>query len=250
MEQVNAPPSFNTAPATGLRRTSRCCVVTAISRRDDPIPAFHLRTIEFGRHHIESAAFARAQAFDHAMVRMQPAHADRLARRHQGKAIADSEHAAAVGQDSVQLARSHAGRRHRARPVRAVGQHSRWRRKRKSKEFVDAAKSASPPFKMGGTGSKREDQVLTVFMEKKTGAKFLTGPYKSGGEAATELVGNHTLGQRQQSVGEPRGPARRPGARALRVRQGAHRLQDQGHGDAILERHPDLQGGRAPTRST
>src|ERR1041385_1443483 len=41
------------------------------------------------------------------------------------------------------------------------------------KEFVAAAKSANPPFKMGGTGSKREDQVLTVFMEKKTGAKFL-----------------------------------------------------------------------------
>src|SRR6266404_2448371 len=27
------------------------------------------------------------------------------------------------------------------------------------KEFVDAAKAASPPFKMGGTGSKREDHV-------------------------------------------------------------------------------------------
>src|SRR5215468_10002043 len=26
------------------------------------------------------------------------------------------------------------------------------------KEFIDAAKTASPPFKMGGTGSKREDQ--------------------------------------------------------------------------------------------
>jgi tripartite-type tricarboxylate transporter receptor subunit TctC len=59
------------------------------------------------------------------------------------------------------------------------------------KEFVDAAKAANPPFKMGGTGSKREDQVLTAFMEKKTGAKFLYLPYKSGGEAATQLVGNH-----------------------------------------------------------
>ncbi len=59
------------------------------------------------------------------------------------------------------------------------------------KEFIDAAKAASTPFKMGGTGSKREDQVLTVFMEKKTGAKFVYLPYKSGGEAATQLVGNH-----------------------------------------------------------
>jgi tripartite-type tricarboxylate transporter receptor subunit TctC len=61
-----------------------------------------------------------------------------------------------------------------------------------TKEFVDAAKKADPPFKMGGTGSKREDHVLTVFMEKKTGAKFAYLPYKSGGEAATQLVGNHT----------------------------------------------------------
>jgi putative tricarboxylic transport membrane protein len=61
-----------------------------------------------------------------------------------------------------------------------------------TKEFVEAAKKADPQFKMGGTGSKREDHILTVFMEKKTGAKFAYLPYKSGGEAATQLVGNHT----------------------------------------------------------
>src|ERR671930_1178276 len=60
------------------------------------------------------------------------------------------------------------------------------------KEFTDAAKTATPPFKMGGTGSRREDHVLTVFLEKKTGAKFAYLPYKSGGEAATQPVGNHT----------------------------------------------------------
>src|SRR6201987_2241598 len=60
------------------------------------------------------------------------------------------------------------------------------------KEFAAAAKAASPPFKMGGTGSRREDHVLTVFLEKKTGAIFAYLPYKSGGEAATQLVGNHT----------------------------------------------------------
>ena len=59
------------------------------------------------------------------------------------------------------------------------------------KEFIEAAKSASPTFKMGGTGSKREDQILTAFIEKRTGAKFNYLPYKSGGEAATQLVGNH-----------------------------------------------------------
>ena len=59
------------------------------------------------------------------------------------------------------------------------------------KEFIDAAKEAGSPFKMGGTGSKREDHVLTMFVEQKTGAKFSYLPYKSGGEAATQLVGNH-----------------------------------------------------------
>jgi tripartite-type tricarboxylate transporter receptor subunit TctC len=67
------------------------------------------------------------------------------------------------------------------------------------KEFVAAAKGANPPFKMGGTGSKREDHVLTVFLEKRTGAKFAYLPYKSGGEAATQLVGNHT----QANVNNP-----------------------------------------------
>ncbi len=67
------------------------------------------------------------------------------------------------------------------------------------KEFADAARKANPPFKMGGTGSKREDHVLSVFLEKKTGAKFAYLPYKSGGEAATQLVGNHT----QSNVNNP-----------------------------------------------
>ena len=60
------------------------------------------------------------------------------------------------------------------------------------KDFIAAAKASASPFKMGGTGSKREDHVLTIFMEKKTGAKFSYLPYKSGGEAATQLVGSHT----------------------------------------------------------
>ncbi|MGZ5034837.1 MAG: Bug family tripartite tricarboxylate transporter substrate binding protein [Usitatibacter sp.] len=67
------------------------------------------------------------------------------------------------------------------------------------KEYTAAAAKADPPFKMGGTGSKREDHVLTVFLEKKTGAKFAYLPYKSGGEAATQLVGNHT----QSNVNNP-----------------------------------------------
>ena len=100
-------------------------------------------------------------------------------------------HAAAFGEDSFQLARTHAGRPSSQWTSSCYGITPTLPYKN-VKEFVAAAKAANPPFKMGGTGSKREDHVLTVFMEKKTGAKFAYLPYKSGGEAATQLVGNHT----------------------------------------------------------
>src|SRR5262249_11341706 len=37
------------------------------------------------------------------------------------------------------------------------------------KEYIDAAKGANGAFKMGGTGSKQEDQIITVAIEKATG---------------------------------------------------------------------------------
>jgi tripartite-type tricarboxylate transporter receptor subunit TctC len=60
-----------------------------------------------------------------------------------------------------------------------------------AKEYVDAAKAANGSFKMGGTGSKQEDQIITVAVEKKSGAKFTYIPYKGGGAVAVQLVGNH-----------------------------------------------------------
>jgi tripartite-type tricarboxylate transporter receptor subunit TctC len=57
---------------------------------------------------------------------------------------------------------------------------------------VDAAKAAGPgKMKMGGTGSKQEDQIITVAVEKQSGAKFTYIPYKGGGEVAVQLVGKH-----------------------------------------------------------
>jgi tripartite-type tricarboxylate transporter receptor subunit TctC len=44
---------------------------------------------------------------------------------------------------------------------------------------------------MGGTGSKQEDQIITVGLEKATGTKFIYVPFKGGGEVAVQLVGNH-----------------------------------------------------------
>ena len=61
-----------------------------------------------------------------------------------------------------------------------------------AKEYIDAAKAAGPgKFKMGGTGSKSEDQIITVAIEKATGAKFTYLPFKGGGDVAVQLVGNH-----------------------------------------------------------
>ena len=58
-------------------------------------------------------------------------------------------------------------------------------------EYVEAAKASPGTMKMGGTGSKQEDQIITVAIEKATGAKFTYIPYKGGGEVAVQLVGKH-----------------------------------------------------------
>jgi tripartite-type tricarboxylate transporter receptor subunit TctC len=61
-----------------------------------------------------------------------------------------------------------------------------------AKEYLDAVKAAGPnKMKMGGTGSKQEDQILTVGLEKATGTKFIYVPFKGGGEVAVQLVGKH-----------------------------------------------------------
>lgn len=61
-----------------------------------------------------------------------------------------------------------------------------------AKEYLDAVKAGGPSkFKMGGTGSKQEDQILTVGIERATGTKFIYIPFKGGGEVAVQLVGKH-----------------------------------------------------------
>lgn len=61
-----------------------------------------------------------------------------------------------------------------------------------AKDYIDAVKKAGPlKFKMGGTGSKQEDQIITVGLEKQTGTKFIYVPFKGGGDVAVQLVGKH-----------------------------------------------------------
>jgi len=58
--------------------------------------------------------------------------------------------------------------------------------------YLDAVRNAAPnTFKMGGTGSKQEDQIITVMIEKAAGKKITYVPFKGGGDVAVQLVGNH-----------------------------------------------------------
>jgi putative tricarboxylic transport membrane protein len=82
------------------------------------------------------------------------------------------------------------------------------------KDYVDAAKAAPPgTMKMGGTGSKQEDQIITVAVEKATGTRFTYIPYKGGGEVAVQLVGNHvdsSVNNPIEAVAQWRGGKLRP----------------------------------------
>ncbi len=83
-----------------------------------------------------------------------------------------------------------------------------------AKDYVDAVKKAGPnKFKMGGTGSKQEDQIITAAIEKQTGAKFTYIPFKGGGEVATQLVGKHidsTVNNPIEAVAQWRAGSLRP----------------------------------------
>jgi putative tricarboxylic transport membrane protein len=60
-------------------------------------------------------------------------------------------------------------------------------------DYIAAVKAADDKsVKMGGTGSKQEDQIITVALEKLTAPKKLTYvPYGGGGQVAVQLVGKH-----------------------------------------------------------
>ena len=61
-----------------------------------------------------------------------------------------------------------------------------------AKDYIEAVKKAGPnKFKMAGTGSKQEDQIITVAIEKQAGVKFVYIPFKGGGDVAVQLVGKH-----------------------------------------------------------
>ena len=61
-----------------------------------------------------------------------------------------------------------------------------------AKAWFDAVKAGAPgSIKMAGTGSKQEDQIITVLLEKAAGKKITYIPFKGGGDVAVQLVGKH-----------------------------------------------------------
>jgi putative tricarboxylic transport membrane protein len=82
-----------------------------------------------------------------------------------------------------------------------------------AKDYIEAAKKEPGKFRMGGTGSKQEDQIITAAIEKITGAKFTYIPFRGGGEVAVQLVGKHvdsTVNNPIEAVAQWKGNAVRP----------------------------------------
>jgi tripartite-type tricarboxylate transporter receptor subunit TctC len=81
-------------------------------------------------------------------------------------------------------------------------------------DYLNAVKAAGPnKFKMGGTGSKQEDQIITVALEKLIGTKFIYIPFKGGGDVAVQLVGKHvdsTVNNPIEAVAQWRGGQLKP----------------------------------------
>jgi len=61
-------------------------------------------------------------------------------------------------------------------------------------QFVKLAKEMSAkgtPLQLGGTGTKQEDEIVTIMLEKATGIDLKYIPMTSGGDVAKNLVGGH-----------------------------------------------------------
>ena len=81
-------------------------------------------------------------------------------------------------------------------------------------DYMNAVKGGTAgQFKMAGTGSKQEDQIITVALEKVVGKKLTYVPFKGGGDVAVQLVGKHvdsTVNNPIEAVAHWRGGALRP----------------------------------------
>jgi tripartite-type tricarboxylate transporter receptor subunit TctC len=103
----------------------------------------------------------------------------------------ESLHYAAGHRRPFQLAGSDAGGDDGARRVRPLGERQVAAPDRGRLRRGAQGRRRPGQMKMGGTGSKQEDQIITAAIEQATGAKLTYIPYKGGGDVAAQLVGGH-----------------------------------------------------------
>ncbi len=90
-----------------------------------------------------------------------------------------------------------------------------------AKDYIEAVKAKPGQFRMGGTGSAQEDQILTIQMEQAFGAKFTYLPLSGGGQVCANLVGKQvdsTVNNPSECVGHWKAGRVRPLATLYRVR--------------------------------
>src|SRR3546814_16873096 len=83
-----------------------------------------------------------------------------------------------------------------------------------AKDYIAAAKADAGQFVMAGTGSKQEDQIITVGLEQATGEKFKYLPQTGGGDVAKAVVGKHATYSVKKPIAQasfwPPGPPKPP----------------------------------------
>ena len=108
------------------------------------------------------------------------------------------------------------------------------------KDYVDAAKAAPPgQFKMGGTGSKQEDQIITVASRRRPAPSLPI--FRSGAAARSRCSSSETTSIRRSTIRSKRS---RNGAAARCARFAcstpSRLLQGQGRWRRRVGRHSDL----------
>lgn len=82
-------------------------------------------------------------------------------------------------------------------------------------QYLDAIRAGEDrKFKMAGTGSKQEDQIITAALERQTnGKRFTYMPFPGGGAVAAQLAGKHvdsTVNNPIEAVAQWKGGSLRP----------------------------------------
>ena len=121
-----------------------------------------------------------------------------------------------------------------------------------AQDYINAVKAGRPnKFKMGGTGSKQEDQIITAQIEQANPGRQVHLHSAQGRRRRRRAARRqaHRLDGQQSDRGR-RAVARRQAASAVRVRCAAHAVQGQGHRRHVVVRHPDVQGvGALPSNT-